>query len=215
MVNTPSERIVRFGKPLVFLLCLTPLGVLAYSVLSGQIGPNPVEAVTHFTGEWALRLLLITLAVTPLRRLTGRVWLMRFRRMTGLFAFFYASLHLLTYLWLDRFFDLPGIVDDVIERPYITLGFTAFLLMVPLAATSTRGMMRRLGRRWQALHRAVYAIGLLSVLHFLWLVKADVTEPAVYGLVLAALLLFRVPFDRFIAAIRRGLSDPAASLDRP
>jgi len=210
-----TERLVRYGKPLVFLLCLLPLAFLVHRGIGGEIGPNPVEAVTHFTGEWALRLLLVTLAVTPLRRMTGQGWLLRFRRMMGLFAFFYASLHLLTYLWLDQFFDLRAISEDVLERPYITLGFAAFLLMVPLAATSTRGMVRRLGRRWKTLHRAVYAIGLLGVLHFLWLVKADITEPAVYGLVLAILLALRLPVDRLRAMLRRRARDEAASFHRP
>jgi sulfoxide reductase heme-binding subunit YedZ len=135
--------------------------------------------------------------------------------MLGLFAFFYASLHLLTYLWLDQFFDFSAIVEDVLKRPYITVGFAAFLLMVPLAATSTRGMVRRLGRRWKTLHRAVYVIALLGVLHFLWLVKADITEPMIYGLILAILLAFRLPFVRLRDFLRRGPRDEAASLNLP
>jgi sulfoxide reductase heme-binding subunit YedZ len=215
VVTDSPNRLVRYGKPLVFLLCLTPLAWLVLRGFTGALGPNPVEAVTHFTGDWTLRLLLVTLAVTPLRRITGAGSLLRFRRMLGLFAFFYASLHLLTYLWLDQFFDFSAIVEDVLKRPYITVGFAAFLLMVPLAATSTRGMVRRLGRRWKTLHRAVYVIALLGVLHFLWLVKADITEPMIYGLILAILLAFRLPFVRLRDFLRRGPRDEAASLNRP
>lgn len=196
MSSYSPERIVRYGKPLVFFLCLAPLALLVYRGASGAIGPNPVEAVTHFTGDWTLRILLITLAVTPLRRITSLGWLLRFRRMLGLFAFFYACLHLLTYLWLDQFFALGAILEDIVQRPYLTAGFAAFLLMVPLAVTSTKGMVRRLGKRWKTLHRAVYAIAVLGVLHFLWLAKADITEPAIYGLVLSLLLLSRLPFNQ-------------------
>ncbi len=194
--------LVRYGKPLVFLLCLVPFGVLIARGASGALGPNPVEAITHFTGDWTLRLLLATLAITPLRRLTGQVWLVRFRRMLGLFTFFYAVLHVLTYLWLDRFFDLGTIAEDVLKRPYITVGFAAFVLMVPLAITSTQGWIRRLGRRWKRLHRAVYAIGVLGVLHYLWLVKADLLEPAVYGIILAVLLGMRVPWRDLVTRLR-------------
>jgi sulfoxide reductase heme-binding subunit YedZ len=193
---------VRYGKPLVFLLCLVPFGVLIARGASGALGPNPVEAITHFTGDWTLRLLLATLAITPLRRLTGQVWLVRYRRMLGLFAFFYAVLHVTTYLWLDRFFDLGTIAEDVLKRPYITVGFAAFVLMVPLAITSTQGWIRRLGRRWKTLHRAVYAIGVLGVLHFLWLVKADLLEPAFYGVILAVLLGMRVPWRDLAVRLR-------------
>jgi sulfoxide reductase heme-binding subunit YedZ len=193
MVSISTERLVRTVKPVLFLACLAPLGLLVASGVSGEIGPNPVEAVTHFTGDWTLRLLIATLAITPLRLLTGRVWLVRFRRMLGLFAFFYACLHLTTYLWLDQFFDWSAILEDIAKRPYVTLGFAAFLLMVPLAVTSTRGMVRRLGWRWQVLHRLVYLVAALGVLHFLWLVKADPTEPAIYGGVLLVLLALRLP----------------------
>jgi len=215
MATDGPNRLVGYGRPLAFLLCVTPLAWLVLSGFQGALGPNPVEAVTHFTGDWALRLLLITLAVTPLRRMTGAGWPLRFRRMLGLFAFFYASLHLLTYLWLDQFFDFSAIVEDVLKRPYITVGFAALLLMVPLAVTSTRGMVRRLGRRWKTLHRLVYVIGLLGVVHFLWLVKADITEPAIYGLVLAVLMAFRLPIGRFKDFLRRGPRDEATSLNRP
>ncbi|EGV18892.1 protein-methionine-sulfoxide reductase heme-binding subunit MsrQ [Thiocapsa marina] len=203
---TRVEMRVRYVKPLVFMLCLMPFGLLIARGASGALGPNPVEAITHFTGDWTLRLLLATLAVTPLRRLTGHVWLVRYRRMLGLFTFFYAVLHFTTYLWLDRFFDLGAIAEDVLKRPYITVGFAAFVLMVPLAITSTQGWVRRLGRRWKTLHRAVYAIGVLGVLHYLWLVKADLLEPAIYGVILAVLLGLRVPWgdlSRRLAARRR------------
>lgn len=210
-----TDPIIRIGKPLVFLACLLPLGVLVARGIGGDLGPNPVEAVTHFTGDWTLRLLLVTLAVTPLRRLTGRPWLVRFRRMFGLFAFFYACLHLATYLLLDQFFDWGAIVEDVLKRPYITVGFAAFLLLVPLAATSTRSMRRRLGRRWQMLHRAVYLIGVLGVVHFLWLVKADIAEPVLYGAVLALLLLARLPWNRAeVAGVLAGSTGPGETRGR-
>jgi sulfoxide reductase heme-binding subunit YedZ len=191
----------RAAKPLVFLVCLLPFAAFVLNAIGGGIGPNPVEAVTHFTGDWALRFLLITLAVTPLRRLAGLPRLLGFRRMLGLFAFFYACLHLGAYLWLDQFFAWGAIAEDILERPYITVGFAAFVLMVPLAITSTRGMMRRLGRRWQRLHRLVYPVAVLGVLHYLWLVKADITEPLVYGAVLLALLALRLPGSRLVSRL--------------
>jgi methionine sulfoxide reductase heme-binding subunit len=202
------QTAIRLGKSLCFLLCLVPLGLLAWRTLHNGLGPNPVEAVVHFTGIWTLRLLLVTLAVTPLRRLTGRPWLLRFRRMLGLFAFFYAVLHFSAYLFLDRALVWDDILTDLSKRPYIVVGFTALLLLVPLALTSTRGWVRRLGRRWQTLHRAVYAIGVLGVLHFLWLVKADILEPLVYGAILFGLLAFRVPWRRL--AVRWRLVGPLA-----
>jgi sulfoxide reductase heme-binding subunit YedZ len=183
----------RVAKPLVFLLALTPLGLLIADALGNGLGANPVEAITHRTGDWALRFLLLTLAVTPLRRLTRCREALRFRRMLGLFAFFYAIVHLLTWVWLDQWFRWEAMLEDVIERPYVTAGMVAFALMVPLAVTSTRGMMRRLGRRWQALHRLVYAVGALGCLHFLWLTKADFLEPGIYAAILVLLLVLRVP----------------------
>ena len=179
-------------KLLVFVLSLLPAAGLAAGLFTGGLGANPVEALTHSTGEWALRFLLLTLAVTPLRRLTGYGSLIRLRRMLGLFAFFYAALHLSTYVALDQFFDAAAIVKDVVKRPYITAGFLGFVLMAPLAATSTAGMIRRLGgRRWQQLHRLVYPCAIAAVVHFLWLVKADLTEPLLYAGVLTALLGYR------------------------
>lgn len=180
------------GKPLLFGLGLLPLLLLVRSAFTDSLGANPVETITHQTGDWGLRFLLITLAITPLRRLSGWQWLQRFRRMLGLFSFFYVCLHFATYLVFDHFFDLASIWEDVLERPYITVGFLAFLLLIPLAVTSTKGMMRRLGRHWQRLHRLVYAIAVLGVLHFLWLVKADVREPLWYAAVLTVLLGYRL-----------------------
>jgi len=181
------------AKPLLFLACLAPLSLLLWRAVQDDLGANPVEALTHGTGDWALRLLLLTLAVTPLRRLTGWVALLRFRRMLGLFAFFYACLHFLIWLLLDHTLILELILDDLTKRPYVMLGFSALVLMIPLAVTSTRGMMRRLGWRWQRLHRLVYPIGILAVAHYLWLVKADYREPLLYAGVLALLLGLRVP----------------------
>ena len=185
-------------KLLVFVLALLPAAGLAGGLFTGGLGANPVEALTHSTGEWALRFLLLTLAVTPLRRLTGYGSLIRLRRMLGLFAFFYAALHLSTYVALDQFFDAAAIVKDVVKRPYITAGFLGFVLMAPLAATSTAGMIRRLGgRRWQQLHRLVYPCAIAAVVHFLWLVKADLTEPLLYAGVLTALLGYRAAVWRW------------------
>jgi sulfoxide reductase heme-binding subunit YedZ len=183
---------LRYGlKPLVFLACLIPFGLLLKGVLDGDLGANPLERVTDVTGQWGLRFLLLTLAVSPLRRLTGWRWLIRFRRMLGLFAFSYVTLHFLTWVWLDQELSLSNILADIVKRPYVTVGFTAWLLLLPLAATSTRGMMRRLGRHWQRLHRAIYAIAVLGVLHYVWLVKADLLEPLIYCGLLSGLLLVR------------------------
>lgn len=194
MSPTRPEILIRTGKVLVFLLCLVPLVSLIWRGATDHLGPNPVEALIHGTGDWTLRLLLITLAVTPLRLATGWAWPVRFRRMLGLFAFFYAALHLTVYLWLDQSFDWPAILRDIAKRPYITVGFAAFLLLIPLAVTSTRGWIRRLGRRWKRLHQAVYAIAILGVIHYLWLVKADLREPLIYAAILAVLLAVRVPW---------------------
>lgn len=186
--------ITRVLKPMVFLACLAPLALLLGRGTLDDLGANPVETITHETGLWALRLLLVTLAVTPLRRITGWNELIRLRRMLGLFAFFYACLHLLTYLWLDQDFVLADILEDIVKRPYITVGFSAFLLLVPLAVTSTNAMLRRLGgRRWQRLHQLVYLCAMGGVLHYLWLVKADTRDPLVYLLTLTALLALRLP----------------------
>jgi sulfoxide reductase heme-binding subunit YedZ len=186
---TRSRRRLVHGA--LVLLALAPLAALAVGALRGELGANPVETVTHVTGRWTLRLLLATLAVTPLRRLLGRPGLAPYRRTLGLLAFAYACLHLSTYVALDLTFDLGAVTEDVAKRPYITVGFTAFCLLVPLAATSTRAMVRRLGRRWATLHRLVYVAATLGVIHFLWLVKADLREPLAYGALLAILLALR------------------------
>jgi methionine sulfoxide reductase heme-binding subunit len=179
-------------KPVVFVLCTLPALNLIYAGLHGNLGANPVETITHATGEWALRMLLVTLAITPLRKLTGLNTIMRVRRMLGLFVFFYVSAHLLTYAWLDAFFDLAYIWDDIAKRLYITVGFAGFCLLLPLALTSSNAMIRRLGaKRWQGLHRLVYPAALAGVLHFWWLVKADVREPFIYAAILAILMLAR------------------------
>ena len=184
----------RFLKPLVFLLCALPALSLIYAGWNGDLGANPVETITHETGEWALRMLLLTLVITPLRKLTRWSSIMRVRRMLGLYAFFYVSVHLLTYVWLDAFFSLAYIWEDIAKRLYITAGFTGFCLLLPLALTSSNMMIRRLGaKRWQRLHRLVYFAALAGVLHFWWLVKADVREPIVYAALLAALMLARAP----------------------
>jgi sulfoxide reductase heme-binding subunit YedZ len=191
-LKAPTPLQLAWIKAFLFLTCLAPAFQLALAWQGDSLGANPIEAITRSSGEWTLRLLLITLAVTPLRRFTGLHWLVRLRRMLGLFAFAWACGHFLTYLWLDQFFDLAAIAKDVLKRPFITVGFTAFLLLIPLAATSTNAAIRRLGgRRWQALHRSVYAIAILGVVHFWWLVKKDITEPLVYGLILASLLGLR------------------------
>lgn len=185
---------VRFLKPAIFVAALVPAMLLTWNAFTDGLGANPIEAITFETGLWGLRFLLITLCVTPLRRATGWQSLARLRRMLGLFAFFYVCLHFLTYLVLDAFFDLHYILEDITDRTYITLGFTSFVLLVPLAITSTNAMVRRLGgRNWQRLHRLVYLATLGAVLHFLWLVKADMREPLIYLAILLVLLLARMP----------------------
>ncbi len=193
-MKLPFDRSRAVGplRVCVFILALVPLLSLVWAGLHDQLGTNPIERVTHRTGEWALRFLLLTLTITPARRLLNWPQLLRLRRMLGLYAFFYASLHFLTYLVVDQFFDFHEIARDVVKRPFITVGFFAFVLLVPLAVTSTNGMMRRLGKRWQQLHRLVYVIAIAAVLHFWWLVKADVREPLIYGALLSLLLLYRL-----------------------
>ncbi len=187
----PGPRLFAAIKGLLFLICLLPLVQLLWHALAGH-AVNPIEDLTRGLGTWTLRFLLITLCVSPLRALGAPGWLLRLRRMLGLYAFFYACLHLLTYLWLDQFFDWAAIVRDIVKRPFITVGMATFLLLVPLAATSTNAMIRRLGgRRWQRLHRLIYPAALLAVLHFTWMVKVDITEPALYGALVAILLGLR------------------------
>lgn len=188
-----AERFVRYSKPAVFLACLVPMGLLVRKGIEGRLGANPIEVITHATGDWTLIFLCITLAITPLRRALGLPWLVRYRRMTGLFAFFHGFLHFTTYVWLDKFFDWHAMVKDVAKRPFITAGFTAFVLLVPLAATSTAGMIRRLGgRRWQLLHRLIYVSSTAGVIHYYWLVKADERLPLRYATIVAFLLACRV-----------------------
>ena len=210
-----ASRIPRV-KPFVFAACLIPALLLVRDAFTGGLGVNPIEDITHRTGDWALRFLLVTLAVTPLRRLAGWHGLIRFRRMFGLFAFFYAVLHFSTYLVFDHFFDLLLIIDDVAERKYVTAGFVAFLLMIPLAVTSTQGWIRRLGKRWATLHRLVYASAIAGVVHFLWLVKIDIGEPLIYAAILALLLAVRLA-SRYRARggpVRAGAAGPAGSAAR-
>jgi sulfoxide reductase heme-binding subunit YedZ len=184
---------LRQTKIALFSGCLVPVLALAWRAISGELGANPIEAVTHSTGDWTLRFLLITLAITPLRRATGIQTLIRFRRMLGLFAFFYGCLHFLTYVWFDKFFDTGEIWKDIGKRPFIAVGFLAFVLLIPLAVTSTAGWIRRLGgKHWALLHRLVYVSAAGAVIHYYWLVKSDVRLPILYGILFAILLAFRV-----------------------
>jgi sulfoxide reductase heme-binding subunit YedZ len=202
---------LRWIKVIAFLVCLLPLGRLGWKAYGGNLGANPIEVITHSTGDWTLIFLLITLTVTPLRKLTGQLWLIRFRRMFGLFAFFYVCLHFLTYIWLDKFFDGHAMLADVVKRRFITVGFTGFVLLIPLAVTSSAGWIRRLGgRRWNLLHRLIYLSAMAGVIHYYWLVKADVRKPLQYAAVLAVLLGYRV----VVAAKARLHARNAATLPR-
>jgi sulfoxide reductase heme-binding subunit YedZ len=182
----------RILKPIVFIAALVPLALLVIGAFQGTLGANPIERITHRTGLWTLILLLTTLAITPLRRITGVQWFIQYRRMIGLFAFFYGVLHLMTYVWLDQFFDFHSMMKDIYKRPFITAGFTGFALMVPLALTSTQWSIRRLGKKWQTLHRLVYISALAGVVHFLWLVKKDIREPMIYAGILGILMSVRI-----------------------
>ena len=184
---------LRYFKPIIFLGCLGPLAHLAWKAFHGMLGANPIEVITHSTGDWTLRFLLVTLSITPLRKLTQQYWLIGLRRMFGLYAFFYGCLHLMTYVWLDKFFNGHDILSDIAKRRFITAGLTAFLLMTPLALTSTKGWIRRLGgKRWQALHRLIYFSAAAGVIHYIWLVKADLHKPLEYAAVLGILLAYRL-----------------------
>jgi sulfoxide reductase heme-binding subunit YedZ len=189
-----GKRSIGVLKGIVFVACLAPLAYLAYNGFENNLGADPIAAITHFTGFATLRLLVITLAITPVRRLSVRLsWLVRFRRMLGLFAFFYGCLHLLTYVWLFSGFSVSAMVDDIAKRPYIMAGAAAWTLMLPLALTSTQWSMRKLGgKRWQALHRLIYVSAILGVLHYWWIVKSGVRTPITITLVLALLLLARI-----------------------
>lgn len=184
----------RVIKPLIFAAALLPICSLlagTFGVHAFSLGANPVSTILHTCGKWALILLLLTLCITPLRNITGRVEWLRLRRMLGLFAFTYALLHFLVYLILDQSLHLSAVIKDIVKRPYITIGFTALLLLVPLAVTSTNAMMRRLGRRWQRLHRLIYVIAVLGVWHYYWEVKADTRQPLLYAGILAVLFILR------------------------
>jgi methionine sulfoxide reductase heme-binding subunit len=182
----------RYAKPVLFLFCLLPLVRLIALGLNNELGANPIEFVTRSLGLWTLNLLLLTLAITPLRRFTRQSHWLRYRRMLGLFAFFYGALHLVSYLWLDQFFDWGEILKDIVKRPFIAAGMTAFILLLPLALTSHDRAVRALKRNWVRLHRLVYPAALCAVLHYFWLVKLDTTQPALYLAVLAVLLGLRV-----------------------
>ncbi len=214
---------IRWIKVAAFLICLAPFVFLLWNFfgphpfdMSGWglgLGANPVEAMEHWFGDWTLRFLLITLSITPLRKLLRMPSLIKFRRMFGLFAFFYGCAHFTTYLWLDKFFNLHEIVLDVAKRKYITVGFAGFVLLIPLAVTSTSGWIRRLGgKRWQALHRLIYFAAIAGVIHYLWLVKADIREPLEYGAVLAVLLGYRLVMWWLAPRKRRSVAAHASAV---
>lgn len=190
-----SSKQLTIIKGLLFALALLPFGRLFLFAFTDQLGANPIEFITRNTGDWTLYFLCITLAVTPLRRLSKWNWLIKLRRMIGLFAFFYATLHFTTFLWFDHFFDVSEMLKDVIKRPFITVGFAAFVLLIPLAITSTNGMVKRLGgKRWQWLHRLIYVVASLGILHYWWMKagKHDFEQPIIFGVIVAVLLLMRV-----------------------
>lgn len=191
-MKAPPDKLIRALKGVAFLLSLGPAFILVWKWFHDLLGANPIDVITRTTGRWTLTFLLITLGVTPLRKLAGMPWLIRFRRMFGLYAFFYGSLHLMTFLWLDKFFDLHDILHDIAKRRFITAGMTAWAFMLPLALTSTTGWIRRMGgKRWQKLHRLIYFSAAAGVIHFIWLVKADLRRPLTYGAILGVLMLYR------------------------
>ena len=206
-----------FVKAGMFLACLMPLILLVVAVAMGNLSANPIQDITQETGAWTLRFLLITLCITPFRKLSGWNAVVRFRRMLGLFAFFYGFLHLITYLWLDQFFSVSDIMHDVVKRPFITAGTAGFLLMVPLAVTSTRKWISKLGgKRWQLLHRLVYISAIAGVTHYLWLVKADIQRPVRYGVLLSFLLTYRLYVSlRSRFNVERFGHEPMPSYSRP
>jgi methionine sulfoxide reductase heme-binding subunit len=183
-------RLLKVG---IFLGCLVPLARLGLKGLHGELGANPIEVITHSTGDWTMILLLATLSITPLRMLTRQYWIIGVRRMLGLFAFFYGCLHFTTYIWLDKYFDVHSMLQDIAKRKFITVGFLGFVLLIPLAVTSTAGWIRRLGgKRWLALHRLIYVTAIAGVIHYIWLVKADLRKPLQYAAVLGVLLAYRL-----------------------
>ncbi len=210
MANPTSKHIAAI-KAALFLMALLPAGRLFLFALTDRLGANPIEFITRSTGDWTLYFLIFTLLVTPLRRLSKWNWLIKLRRMLGLFAFFYASLHFTTFLWFDHFFDIDEMIRDVVKRPFITVGFSAFLLLIPLAITSTNGMVRRLGgRRWQWLHRTIYVIAPLGILHFWWMKagKHDFAQPILFGTVVALLLLSRVYWNLARVRVQKRTASP-------
>jgi sulfoxide reductase heme-binding subunit YedZ len=187
-----------YAKPVAHLLCLVPFTALLWAAFNNGLGANPVETLTFETGDWTLRFLLITLSMTPLRQWTGQASFIRFRRLFGLYTFFYLSCHFTIWFIADHSLDVGAMIEDIIKRPYITLGFSALVLMLPLAITSNQAMIRRLGKKWKSLHQLVYLILALGILHFIWLVKADYLEPTIYAIIALVLLLHRVgPMKRF------------------
>ena len=206
-----TSQSMRSAKVLVFSLCFAPTLVLIWDSLTGGLSVNPIEDITHRTGDWALRFVLLTLAVTPFRWLSRWNEVIRYRRMLGLFTFWYASLHFSTYIVFDHFFDVRSIADDVIERKYVTAGFFGFVLLLPLAVTSTQGWIRRLGKRWSVLHRLIYVAAVAGVVHFLWLVKLETSEPLIYAAVLSGLFLVRVVRRKLTRAAGHQVSSGGAS----
>ena len=198
---------LRLTKIALFLGALIPLGRLLWKAFHDGLGANPIEVITHATGDWTLILVLTTLSITPLRKLTRQYWLIGVRRMIGLFAFFYGVLHFSTYIWLDKFFDWHEMIKDIGKRPFITVGFSAFVLLIPLAITSTAGWIRRLGgKNWQRLHKLIYGTAVLGVIHYIWLVKADLRKPLQYAFVLGVLLLYRVA--AWVSEMRKSVAPP-------
>ena len=191
----------KFYKPLLFSVSLIPFAVLIFNGFAGKLTANPIEYITHYTGDWTIYFLLITLSVTPLRNLTGNISLVRYRRMLGLFAFFYVCLHFLTYIVLDQFFDMEAILEDIMDRPYITVGFTAFVLLIPLAVTSTKKMALRLGNKWRKLHSLVYLISGLGILHYYWQAKADIRIPILLAIIFTILMALRLKWAKNVTKL--------------
>lgn len=208
----PSQRQITLIKAALFVAALLPFARLVLFAFTDRLGANPIEFITRNTGDWTLYFLCLTLSVTPLRRLSGWNWLIKLRRMLGLFAFFYAALHFTTFLWFDHFFNINEMLKDVVKRPFITVGFTAFVLLIPLAVTSTNGMVRRLGgKRWQALHRVIYVVAPLGILHFWWMKagKHDFEQPILFGSIVAALLIARIYWNVVLPRLQRRRTNPA------
>ena len=188
-----SSRQITAVKIAVFILALLPISLLILDGWNGKLGANPIETISDTTGIWTIRFLVITLAISPLRRLTGHAVLVRFRRMLGLFTFFYASMHFLTYIWLDQYFDWPFIIEDIVEHPYVIVGFITFLILLSLAVTSPKFVVRKMGKNWKKLHQLIYPAAFLAATHFLWQVKSDIREPLLYFILISVLMLLRLP----------------------